>query len=564
MKPTSPPASSPKKSVTPAAPLLTLHNPLAARRYYEAGLWRDETFCDLLEKHANERPDAFAIRDSERRLTWAEFRDLVERISGHLAAAGLGVGDRVGLRLSNRVEGVAALLAASRIGCVANPSLHHNYTADEVIDLVQALSARVVLTESGVGVDADTVDFAALAEALDGVKAVFRLPAGRSSAGLLDAPIATPPKCDDPDAVCYLAFTSGTTGQPKGVMHSANTLLANARDLVRDWGHDEATVLLSLSPLTHHIAWVALSQILACGGELALNDPPKGMNALDWLLETNATYVMGVPTHAMDILADQNARGLKQLGKVKTFYMAGAPIPPAVAEGFRAQGVLPQNVYGMTENSSHQYTVPNDPDAVIISSCGRGGPAYDIRIVDQDDPDRDVAPGVVGQIAGQGACLMLGYFGNQAATESSFNKAGLFLSGDLGRIDDGGNLVVAGRLKDIIIRGGHNIQPTRIEDIAVEHPAIAKAAAFPAPDERLGERVCLAIIPAEGAASLVVDDVLRHLADGGLSRYDMPEYFIEMKAFPLTASGKILKRQLAEDLKAGRLNPQPCRFTGQR
>ena len=541
-------------------PLLTLHNPGAARRYYDAGLWRPETFCDLLEKHARERPDDFAIRDSARRLTWAEFKELVERVSGHLAASGLGLGDRVGLRLSNRVEGVAALLAASRIGCVANPSLHHNYTADEVISLVEALSARVLLTEDGVGVDADTVDFASKAVTLPGVNAVFRLPAGRDCAGALDAEVAIPPKQDDPDAVCYLAFTSGTTGRPKGVMHSANTLLANARDMVRDWGHDETTVLLSLSPLTHHIAWVAVSQVLACGGELALNDPPAGMKPLDWLLETEATYVMGVPTHAMDILADQKSRGLAQLGQVRTFYMAGAPIPPAVAEGFRAQGVLPQNVYGMTENSSHQYTVPGDPDAVIVTSCGKGGPAYTSRIVDQEDPDKDVAPGEVGQIAGQGACLMLGYFGNQEATEASFNKAGQFLSGDLGRVDQGGNLVVAGRLKDIIIRGGHNIHPTRIEDIAVAHPAIAKAAAFPAPDERLGERVCLAVILAEAGEIITADETLAHLHAGGLSRYDMPEYFIVRDAFPLTASGKILKRELAADLRAGKFEPAPCRF----
>jgi acyl-CoA synthetase len=541
-------------------PLLTLHNPAAARRYYEAGLWRPETFCDLLEKHASERPHAFAIRDSERRLTWAEFKELVDRISGHLAASGVGLGDRIGLRLSNRVEGVAALLAASRIGCVANPSLHHNYTADEVVSLIEALSARVILAEDGVGVDAATVDLSAKAAAVPGVSAVFQLPAGRASAGVLDAAVAIPEKQDDPDAVCYLAFTSGTTGRPKGVMHSANTLLANARDMVRDWGHDESTVLLSLSPLTHHIAWVAVSQVLASGGELALNDPPAGMKPLDWLLETKATYVMGVPTHAMDILADQQARDLATLGSVRTFYMAGAPIPPAVAEGFRTQGVLPQNVYGMTENSSHQYTVPNDPDSVIVTSCGRGGPAYTIRIVDQEDPDKDVAPGEVGQIAGQGACLMLGYFGNQEATEASFNKAGQFLSGDLGRLDVGGNLVVAGRLKDIIIRGGHNIHPTRIEDIAVAHPAIAKAAAFPAPDERLGEKVCLAVILAEGAAAPSDSAILQHLNDGGLSRYDMPEYFIVMEAFPLTASGKILKRELAADLIAGKFTPAPCRF----
>lgn len=544
----------------PTGPVLSLHHPATARAYYEAGLWRPETFTDLLAAHAAARPDDFALRDSARRLTWAELQALTDRIAGHLAAAGLAPGERIGLRLSNRVECVAALLAAARIGCIANPSLHQNYAAEDVLGLLKSIGARALLVEDGIGVDADEVDFAGMAAALPGMRRVFRLPSGRDSAGALDADIATPANRSDPDAVCYLAFTSGTTGRSKGVTHSANTLLANARDMVRDWGHDQSAILLSLSPLTHHIAWVGLAQMLACGGEMALNDPPAGADALDWLLETRATYVMGVPTHAMDMQAAQKARGLARMGEVRTFYMAGAPIPPAVAAAFRAQGVYPQNVYGMSENSSHQYTVPSDPDDVIVSTCGRGGPAYEVKIVDHDDPDKDAAPGEIGQIAGHGACLMLGYFGDQEATDAAFNKDGWFLSGDLGRLDAAGNLEVTGRLKDIVIRGGHNIHPARIEDIAVAHPDIAKAAAFGAPDERLGEKICLAIMVAPGAAAPDADAVLNHLASGGLSRMYMPEYFIVLPELPLTASGKILKRELAERLRRGALSPTPCRY----
>ncbi len=169
-------------------------------------------------------------------------------------------------------------------------------------------------------------------------------------------------------------------------------------------------------------------------------------------------------------------------------------------------------------------------------------------------------PGTIGQIAGHGACLMLGYFNNQQATESSFNKDGWFLSGDLGRIDENGNLIVTGRLKDIIIRGGHNIHPAKVEDIAVAHPTIEKAAAFAVPDDRLGEKVCLSVMLTHGADTPDVQNVLEHLAAGGLSRYDMPEYFLVMDSFPLTASGKILKRELAEMLKRGEITPVPCRY----
>jgi acyl-CoA synthetase len=238
--------------------------------------------------------------------------------------------------------------------------------------------------------------------------------------------------------------------------------------------------------------------------------------------------------------------------------MAGAPIPPTVAEAFVRQGIKPQNVYGMTENSSHQYTHPSDDTATIIETCGRGGRAYEVRIFDPADQDREVPPGTVGQIGGRGAALMLGYFANQEATETSFNREGWFLSGDLGLLDERGNLRVEGRLKDLIIRGGHNIYPVHIEALALRNPRIGRCAAFPVPDERLGERVCMAII-----GDLSASELLAHLATEGLSKYDMPEYFLKVEAFPLTASGKILKRTLIEMVKRGELEPEPIRYTGQ-
>src|SRR5580693_7798192 len=119
-------------------------------------------------------------------------------------------------------------------------------------------------------------------------------------------------------------------------MHSDNTLLANARDLVRDWGHGADSVILPLSPLSHHISWVAVAQWLVAGGRLVTDHPPKGMSRLDWILHTCATYVLGVPTHAVDILAEQRERQIAELGALKVFYMAGAAIPPSVAEAFTA------------------------------------------------------------------------------------------------------------------------------------------------------------------------------------------------------------------------------------
>jgi len=535
-------------------PFLTLHHPVLARQYYAAGHWQAQSFYDLLARHAEATPDRPALRDGRRTLSWAELRDWTDAVAAKFSELGLVAGDRVSIWMSNRAEAIVGFLACSRQGLACNPSLHRTYTSPEIVALLDRLETRVLITEPHWGADRAEADRHAAFDRIASLQAVLEPSTfPRPTGGPLPAVVR------DPDGVGYLAFTSGTTGAPKCVMHSANTLLANARDLVSDWNIDGDTRLLSLSPLSHHIAWVAAGQWLLSGCLLITDDAPKGVGQLDWLLENDPTYVMGVPTHAMDILAVLKTRGLPSLGRVETFYMAGSPIPPVVAETLVELGIKPQNVYGMTENSSHQYTHPDDGVATWTQTCGRGGGAYEVQIFDVDDANRPLPAGQVGQIGGRGAALMLGYFANQDATAKSFNDHGWFLSGDLGSLDDHGNLKIEGRLKDVVIRGGHNIYPAHIEDYALRHGGIEKAAAFAVPDERLGERVCLAIQGTPEPA-----EVLDHLAAQGLSKYDMPEYFVRVAAFPLTASGKILKRDLSDMVRRGELDIEAVRFSARK
>ena len=554
--------------------ILTLHDPQTAHEHYANGVWRADTLYTLLTGHARSRPEAYALRDSVHRITWSQLLLWVDAVAAELHAAGVKRGQRVSVWLPNRTEAVAVQLACSRNGYVCNPSLHQTYTVGEIMHLLERIQTAVLFAQTGFGADAGNVDVFAAAQALPAMKRVYRLTsraeASGNAAGFtkdyaafppLNAAAGALPVADlNPDKIVYLAFTSGTTGLPKGVLHSDNTLLANGRAMVRDWHHDDQTILFSHSPLSHHIGTVAIEQSLVAGFELVLNDAPPGRKPLDWIIETGATYVMGVPTHAIDILADMRSRGVTTLGRVKIFYMAGSVIPPQTAQAFLEMGIRPQNIYGMTENGSHQYTLPDDDAEVITATCGRACHGYETRLWDPENPDIEVKPGAVGEIGTRGALLMLGYFNDQIATENSFNAAGWFMSGDLGRMDAQGNLQIVGRKKDMIIRGGHNIYPAHIENLVVKHPAVLKAAAFPIADERLGERVCLAIIPRDRT---VTDgpQLLAHLAEHGLSKYDMPEYFIAMDAFPQTASGKILKRELVEMAKTGRIKPAAVRWT---
>jgi len=530
-------------------PILTLHDPATAKGFYDAGLWTHDTFYSLLAGHADRTPDAEALRDGRKLLDWRAVKARVDAMADDFIETGIGAGDRVSIWMSNRIEAIITFLACSRGQVICNPSLHRSYTCNEIIELMKQLQTVALVTEMDWGADRREIDFSSMLQGLPFLKKVYTPENFPRHVTQLNVPSG------NPDSIAYFAFTSGTTGKPKCVMHSSNTLLANARDMVRDWQLGAAAVIHLLSPLSHHISWVALSQWLLTGSQLVTDDPPPGATRLDWILESGATYVMGTPTHAMDILAEQRQRSLANLGSVRTFYIAGSPIPDVVAKAFVDQGIAPQNVYGMTECSSHQYTHPGDPEDVWVSTCGRGGPAYEVKIFDPTDWSREMPLGQSGEIGGRGACLMLGYFANQEATEKSFNCHGYLMSGDLGSFDAAGNLRIEGRIKDLIIRGGHNIYPSRIEALALTHPAVKKAAAFGVPDQRLGERVCLAIVGEVDAAEL-----LTHLAAQSLSKYDMPEWFVAVSALPLTPSGKILKRELIAMVTRGELTPDPVRY----
>lgn len=540
--------------------LLTTLDRARLREGYEAGFWREDTIYALAAERARREPHAPALRDAHRRVSYGDLVAAADALAAELRAAGLRRGQRVAVWLPSRLETAVALLACSRDGLVCCPSLHRDHTVAEVTDLLMRMRAAALVAQPGYGANATRHDlFAAIADSPHLLR-VFRLDAPGTGPlwpgtadGSEDAAADT-----DPDSVVYLAFTSGTTGQPKGVMHSDNTLLANARAVAADWLLGTDDVITTLSPLSHNLGFGSLVLALLTGAELVINDMARGASLLDRLVETGTTYLVGVPTHAIDLLDELRRRGVQQLG-LRGFRISGAAVPQAVISDLIAHGVTPQSGYGMTEASSHHYTLPNDPPERMVETSGRVCPGYEIQVFSREDPEKPLPPGEVGQIAGRGASLMLGYFDAQQATEDSFNRLGWFMTGDLGWVDEQGYIRITGRKKDVIIRGGHNIFPAKIEGLAMQHPAVLRAAALPVPDPRLGEKVCLAVMLRPGHA-VAPEALLLHLDASGLSKYDQPEFFMEVAEMPLTASGKILKRTVATRLDAGELVPVPVRL----
>ena len=534
--------------------LLTLLDKARLEAHYRSGFWRRDTLYALARGHAGRSPDRPALRDRHRRLSWRQLVAVSDALAGDLARHGVRAGDRVAVWLPSCIETAVALLACSRQGYVCTPSLHRDHGVADVVALLERIQAAALLATPGWG--AGGGDIFEAAGGLPFLRRVHRLDEGGFD-DLRNGPL--PPVREDPDTVVYLAFTSGTTAEPKGVLHSDNTLLANARAVAADWRLGANSVIYALSPLSHNLGLGALVTAILVGGELVVHDVPRSASLLDRLQETGATYLVGVPTHAVDLLAELRARGAAAPPAIRGFRISGAAVAADIVAALLDHGIVPQSGYGMTETCSHQSTLPEDDRRRIVETSGRCCPGFEIRIWREDDPDAEAGPGEIGQIGSRGASLMLGYFDDQLATERAFNRHGWFMTGDLGRLDAEGYLQVVGRLKDFVIRGGKKIHPVPVETLAVRHPAIARAAGFAVADARLGEKLCLAVVFRPGLSASPAA-LLDHLGREGLSRYDMPEYFLALDEMPATPTGKPLKRALVDAVRSGRLAPIPIRF----
>ena len=547
-------------------PKITIPTAEQKRQYRASGFWQDQTIYQIVRGHTERAPSRFAVRDRYRRLTYRQLVAAAERLAAHLSENGIEPGQQVAVWLPNRLETVVTLLACSKNRYICCPSLHRNHTVTEVLGLLERFRPALLITETGYGAGSDQYEIETELARLSVPPKHHRLqPLTRDNA---DTPVFTglngistvsrrtePP---DPDTVVYLALTSGTTAEPKGVMHSDNTLLANARAIAADWRFNEASVIYTLSPLSHNLGFGAMVSALHAGGEIVLSRLNPRETLVGDLARTGATFIYGVPAHAVDLLKELKRFGNRAPDSITGFRISGAQAPANVVAELLEYGITPQTGYGMTEAHSHNYTLPDDGPQRIIGSAGRACPGYEIKIWSLDNADIEAAVGEVGQIGGRGASLMLGYYADEAATAASLNVHGWFMTGDLGSLDEDGYLHITGRIKDVIIRAGHNIHPARIEQLAARHPGVENAAAIPFPDARLGERVCLVIVPRAGPRP-DPQQILKFLEEEGLSRYDLPEYFAEIDDMPLTPGGKVLKRELLALIDTGRLEPELLR-----
>jgi len=521
-------------------------------RYTRSGHWKSETFYQILARRAAAHPDREALVDRRHRVTYGELKARVERVAAKFGELGVGPGDVVTIQLPNWVEFAYVFFALERLGAVAN-QIGPDFRSREVEYILRFSESRAfVFPATFKGFDYVRM-IQELRPGLRDLKAVCVLDGGGEGLVSLDGvingsdPMApsspTPLAAND---VMRMAFTSGTTGNPKGVIHTHNTTLSTCRTLNGDMGVTEREVFLIYLPLGLNWGYLTLVQAVLAGAKAVLLDQFSAQTARELIERERVTFIPTAPASIISMLTEPDL-GRFDLSSIRIVITGGASCPVETIRDFRARmhGHLIE-LYGMLETGFHTYTRLTDDPEAVTGTVGKAASGMGLRLIDEHE--RDVPPGAEGEIAAQGPSVHLGYHKNPTANAELFTADGWFRTGDLGQFDAAGNVRIVGRLKEMINRGGKKFFPREIEEILYTHPKILHAAIVGVPDPRLGERNCLCVIPRRGER-VALEEVVAFLKDQ-VATYKLPEMIEVFDEFPFTPTGKIqrfvLTRQVLE------------------
>jgi cyclohexanecarboxylate-CoA ligase len=540
-------------SMTPA----TFDPKAHARAMRAGGWWRDRTLDELLgdsvARHAD-KPGIVAYRADRAepvRMTYAELGRRVARVAGSLRALGVGHGDVVAVQLPNWWEFVVVALAANRLGAAVNP-LMPIFRERELRQMLGFSEARMLVVPKvfrGFDHEAMAAELKAELPKLEHVVVVDGEGANSFERLLMQGKGGdverVPGAGLTPDDLALLMFTSGTTGAPKGVMHTCNTLIACLHALSGRFGLGETDILLCATPMGHMTGYLAVAlQAIQLGSTLVMQDVWDGTRGVEIMARERVTYTAASTPFLVDI-CDRVAAGASK-PPLRRFLCGGAPIPPVVIERARDEmGLAVSSLWGMTESLSSTLTEPERALEKSSKTDGRAVEGVAVKVVDDDG--RELAAGETGRLFVRGAQMFLGYY--KRPDIPTFDAGGWFDTGDLAYDDGEGYIRINGRTKDVLIRGGENVPVFEIESLVHQHPAVAACALVGYPDDRLGERGVVFAELRPGTA-LTVGDVQAWMEKHRVAKQYWPERVEVVPALPRTPSGKIQKFQLRERAKA--------------
>jgi acyl-CoA synthetase len=503
-------------------------SPELAQRYEAEGWWTRDTLGDLLGRGLNDNPDAtFRVHSAERpyRGTFADVEMLARRLATGLRAQGVGPGDVVAFQLPNWVEAAATFWASTFLSAVIVPIVHF-YGPKELGFILGRVKPKVFITAERFGrmvynpeISADVPIVAVVGPSFD---------------ALTDTEPMEGTLAADPGAPALIAFTSGTTSDPKGVIHSHQTLGFETRQLLANYPPGRGRLLTAL-PVGHFIGMLGAFLIPVIeGSPIDLCDVWDPGLAID-LMESDGVALGGGPPYFVTSLLDHPRFTAEHLRYIKYLGLGGSTVPAAVTRRLTDLGILVHRSYGSSEHPSITGSHWEAPEDKRLFTDGEARPGVEIRLADD------------GEILSRGPDLFLGYT-DPALTARVFDDDGWYHTGDIGVLDDDGFLTLTDRKSDIIIRGGENVSALAVEEILLTLPSVAEAVVVAAPDARLGERVAAVLRIKPGHDMPTLDEVRDGFERAGVARQKWPEELHQVEDFPRTASGKVQKFVVRRDL----------------
>lgn len=522
----------------------------AAARYRAAGYWRGEVLGGLTAETAKSDPGRIAIVAGGRRHTYAEVNERADRLAAGLHALGVRAGDRVVVQLPNSVEFVVLCLALFRLGAppvLALPAhrrseIGYLCSLTEAVayvcpDVVQGFDYREMAREIGrdapglrhVLVAGDPAGFRSLDEVAEAVPAELPAP--------------------DPGEVAFFLLSGGTTGLPKLIPRTHDDYAFQIRATAEAMGFDENGVYLAALPIAHNAALGCPGVLgaLRAGGTAVLAGSPSPDEVFPLIAREGVTLTTLMPAFLplwLD-LADLFDVDLSNL----VIEVGGAKLQPEIAARVRPElGATLTHWFGMAEGLLC-FTRPQDPPEAPVHTQGRPlCPDDEMRVVDEDG--RDVPAGAVGELIARGPCLLRGYYRAPEYNERAFTPDGYLRTGDLVSLTERGELVVEGRIKDVVNRGGEKVPAEEVEEHLLAHPAVRDVAVVAVPDRALGEKTCAVVVAAAGAEPPTLGGLRDFVQARGLAEYKLPDRLRFVDALPRTSIGKIdkvtLRRRFAD------------------
>ena len=527
------------------------------KEYIEKGYWSTETIADYWKNISRKYADKeYVVDDRGYRYTYEQIDEDSSKLAAYLQSLGIGSHDVVSFQIPVWSEFVIVAIACFKLGAVLQP-IAMFYEKCELIRALNISEAKVYVGTTffhKTDYESRIMEVKHDIPSLSHIILLDNLSAKKSDYVTLKEILCTyqPDYIENDDVngfdVTLLLSTSGTTGGSKGVMLTHNNILYSELEFNKELGLDCEDVMFMASPLNHATGFHhGIISPMLTGAKVVLQQKYNASLAIELINKEQCTYSMGATPFIYDLIKEMKATG-KRVDSLSLYLCGGAPVPDYMVQEAYRFGIILSEVYGSTESVPHAFVRPDEVLELNGSTSGRAIEGVEIRVVDEQG--KDVCYGVMGEAISRGPNVFVGYIKNPEATEKVLDDEGWFYSGDYCTMDAAGNIRIIGRKKDMILRGGENLDSNEIDTYIEGCPGVEDHTVIGMPDDRLGERICAYIKATDETEPPTVESIAAYMKAQGRPKRFWPERVEIIENIPRTHSGKVKKYLLQEDIKA--------------